>query len=100
MRPKIIDRYRHKPQAAQEFCFGLATAALLVTNLPILKPSRSTYRRDDRRDRAGDLVTGDRRHLIVLHHYEGICIMSLWVFPSEFTSDQARLDRWQGRGLG
>jgi predicted nucleic acid-binding protein len=34
VRPKITDRYRRKPRAAQEFCSGLAAAAQLVTDLP------------------------------------------------------------------
>jgi predicted nucleic acid-binding protein len=37
VRPKITDRYRHKPHAAQEFCSGLAAAALLVIDQPALK---------------------------------------------------------------
>ena len=80
MRPKITDRYRRKPNAAQEFCSGLAAAALLVRDLPRLEavpldPKDDMIIATAVAARADHLVTGDRRHLLVLGHYEGIRIL-------------------------
>ena len=81
LRPKITDRYRRKPHAAQEFCFGLAAAALLVHDLPALEavpldPKDDMIIATAVAARADYLVTGDRRHLLVLGQYEGIRIVS------------------------
>ena len=80
VRPKITDRYRRKPHAAQEFCSGLTAAAVLVTDLRTLKAVPPDFK-DDMiiatavAARAACLVSGDRRHRIVLGHYEGIRIL-------------------------
>jgi uncharacterized protein len=80
VRPKITDRYRRKPRAAQEFCSGLAAAAQLVTDLPALQavpldPKDDMIVATAVAACADFLVTGDRRHLIVLGYYEGIRIL-------------------------
>lgn len=94
VRPKITDRYRRKPHAAQEFCSGLAAAALLATDLPSLKavpldPKDDMIVATAVAAEADVLVTGDRRHLIVLGHYEGIRILSPRAFLEELAVDQA-----------
>ena len=88
MRPKITDRYRRKPHAAQEFCSGLAAAALLATNLPTLEavpldPKDDMIIATAVAARADHLVTGDRRHLLALGHYEGIRILRPRAFLEE-----------------
>ena len=88
MRPKITDRYRRKPNAAQEFCSGLAAAALLVRDLPCLEavpldPKGDMIIATAVAARADHLVTGDRRHLLALGHYEGIRILRPRAFLEE-----------------
>ena len=80
VRPKITDRYRRKPGAAQAFCSGLAAAALLVRDLPVLEavpldPKDDMIVATAVAGFADYLVTGDRRHLLVLGQHEGIRIL-------------------------
>lgn len=81
VRPKITDRYRRKPYAAQAFCSGLAAGAVLVHDLPALEavpldPKDDMVIATAVAAEAEYLVTGDRRHLLVLGQYEGIRIVS------------------------
>ena len=81
VRLKITDRYRRKPGAAQAFCSGLAAAALLVRDLPVLEavpldPKDDMIVATAVAASADYLVTGDCRHLLVLGQYEGIRILS------------------------
>lgn len=82
LRPKITERYRRAPDAAREFCAGLAEAARLVRRLPELRGAVPLDPKGDKivatavAAEAGYLVTGDRRHLLDLGEYEGIKIVT------------------------
>ena len=86
LRPKITERYRRAPGAAQEFCAGLAESAQLVRGLAELRGAVPLDPKDDKivatavKAGAGYLVTGDRRHLLSLGEYEGIKVVT----PREF----------------
>ena len=99
LRPKITERYRRAPGAAQEFCAGLGESAQLVRGLPALRGAVPLDPKDDVivatavKAAADYLVTGDRRHLLALGAYEGIRIVT----PREFL-DELREGRGGGTG--
>ncbi len=80
--PKLQVRYRYTEAHVAAFCEGLLTSAELTLELPELSGAVPLDPKDDMivatavAARADYLVTGDRRHLIVLGHYEGIRILS------------------------
>ncbi len=93
--PKLQARYRYSAASVETFCEGLLAFADLVAELPELPGAVPLDPKDDMiiatavAGRADYLVTGDRRHLIVLEHYEGIRILSPRAFLSELAPDQA-----------
>jgi putative PIN family toxin of toxin-antitoxin system len=85
LRPKIAQRYRHTVRDVTEYLVLLSEVAELVEEIPTLR----AVPRDPKDDmvvatavRAGAdyLVTGDRRHLVVLGAYGGTRIVT----PREF----------------
>ncbi len=92
LRPKARRR-TFRPGEVAEFCDGLVAAAVLVTDLPELHvvpndPNDDPVVAPAVASSADILVTGDRRHLLSLHEYQGIRIIS----PRDF------LDQVSGRG--
>jgi uncharacterized protein len=94
MRPKHQARYRYTLEEVARYRELLAALSVLVTDLPALKavpldPNDDMIVATAVAARADYLVTGDRRHLIVLGHYESIRILSPRAFLSELRPDQA-----------
>ena len=80
--PKLQARYSYSAANVETFCEGLIALADLVVELPELPGVVPLDPKDDMivatavAASAAYLVTGDRRHLLVLGQYEGIRIMS------------------------
>ena len=82
---KLQGHYRFDPAAVEVFCDGLAASAEMIADLPKLAAVP-----DDPKDdmvvasalaaKAEFLVTGDRRHLLVLGSYQGIRIVTPLAF--------------------
>ena len=94
MRPRHQARYGYTLEEIVRYRKRLASLSLLVTDLPNLKavpldPKDDMIVATAVAGRADYLVTGDRRHLIVLGDYEGIRILGPRAFLSEFAPDQA-----------
>jgi putative PIN family toxin of toxin-antitoxin system len=80
LRPKARRR-AFDPAEVAEFCNGLAEEGEMVISLPQLRAVPNDPKDDPIvatavADRAEYLVTGDRRHLLVLREYEGIQMIS------------------------
>ena len=87
MRPKHQARYSYTLEEVVRYRKRLASLSMLVTDLPNLKavpldPKDDMIVATAVAAHADYLVTGDRRHLIVLEHYEGIRILSPRAFFS------------------
>jgi len=80
--PKLQARYHYSVKHVDALCEGLALLAELVTDLPDLKGVVALDAKDDRivatavAADADHLVTGDRRHLLALEHYERVQIVT------------------------
>jgi putative PIN family toxin of toxin-antitoxin system len=80
LRPKARRR-AFDPAEVAEFCNGLAEECEMVISLPQLRAVPNDPKDDPLvatavAGRADYLVTGDRRHLLVLREYEGVQIIS------------------------
>jgi uncharacterized protein len=80
MRPKHRARYRYTLEEVVRYRALLTSLSVLVSDLPSLAavpldPKDDMIIATAVAARADHLVTGDRRHLIVLGHYEGIRIL-------------------------
>ena len=94
MRPKHQARYGYTLDEVARYRKRLASLSTLVTDLPSLKavpldPKDDMIVATAVAARADYLVTGDRRHLIVLGDYEGIRILDPRAFLAELAPDQA-----------
>ncbi len=92
MRPKHQARYSYTLEEVARYRKRLASLSALVTDLPTLKavpldPKDDMIVATAVAARADYLVTSDRRHLIVLGHYEGIRIVSPRAFLSELAEE-------------
>lgn len=80
--PKLQARYSYSAANVETFCEGLLALADLVVELPDIPGAVPLDPKDDMivatavAARADYLVTGDRRHLLVLGQYEGVRIVS------------------------
>ena len=80
--PKLQARYGYSAASVETFSAGLLELADLVVEIPALPGAVPLDPKDDMivatavAARADYLVTGDRRHLLVLGHYEGIHILA------------------------
>lgn len=93
MRPKHQERYSYTLEEVVRYRRRLTALSMLATDLPSLKavpldPKDDMIVATAVAARADYLVTGDRRHLIVLEHYEGIRILSPRAFLSELKDMQ------------
>lgn len=93
MRPKHQERYSYTLEEVVRYRRRLTALSMLATDLPSLKavpldPKDDMIVATAVAARAEYLVTGDRRHLIVLEHYEGIRILSPRAFLAELKDMQ------------
>ena len=92
MRPKHQARYSYTPEEVARYRMRLTSLSVVVTDLLTLKavpldPKDDMIVATAVAARADYLVTGDRRHLIVLGHYEGIRILGPRAFLSEIAEE-------------
>ena len=91
--PKLQVRYRYTEAHVEAFCEGLLMIAELTLALPELPGAVPLDPKDDMivatavAADADALVTGDRRHLLSLGHYEGIRILGPRAFLSEIAEE-------------
>ena len=93
IRPKHQARYSYTLDEVARYRMRLSALSILVTDLPTLKavpldPKDDMIVATAVAARADYLVTGDRRHLIVLGDYDGIRILDPRAFLSELKDMQ------------